>query len=479
MKSIERSTNGSAANSGVLPSHLRLATCGFALLIVLTQTARAETPAATRARAIAQWPAARPIDRAKLVRLGLRVLKGRHITLVTDLPSTPEVDELPNLVDAAVPLLAQRFGIDEEDLRDWHLLGSVIVDRETFAAADLLPTRGEEFPDGLSIGYELWVAEQPSDYYRRHLLLHEMTHSFMATQLGGCGPGWYMEGMAELLGTHHWDPKTKKLRLAVMPASRKVVPMWGRPKLLQQAVADQRLLPIVSVMQIDNRRALDVEAYAWVWALAKFLDTHPRYRDRFRSLRSQTLEPDFNAKFRKRFAHDWSDLETEWRLFVSSMVYGHDIEREAIDFARPAPRRARTPHRLPIIATRGWQSTGLRLEAGERYEIKASGRFVIGQEPDGTPWPCEPGGITLDYHAGHPLGQLLAVIDPRPESRPDQAASAGPRPGTSAFLHPQPIGLRTTLAPKRSGLLFLRLNDSPDRLRDNRGSATVSIRRLP
>ena len=40
-------------------------------------------------------------------------------------------------------------------------------------------------------------------------------------------------------------------------------------------------------MQLDNRKQMGNEAYAWCWAAAKFLDSHPRYRDRFRGLRSR------------------------------------------------------------------------------------------------------------------------------------------------------------------------------------------------
>lgn len=402
------------------------------------------------------------------------MLEGRHVTLVTDLASTPAVDELPKVVDAAVPLLAERFGIDQRQLRDWHVLAMVLTDRGRFAAAGLMPAGNAEFRDGLSMGYELWVADQPSDYYRRHLLVHELVHSFMATKLGSCGPGWYMEGMAELLGTHAWDAKSGKLTLAVMPASRDDVEQWGRTKLIREAIAADRLLPIAAVMQIDNRQALDVESYAWVWALAKLLDTHPRYQRRFRDLQHHTLDPKFDQRFAKTFAPDRSDLETEWRLFVATLDYGHDIAGEAIEFAAGANavRRLATPVRVQVTAERGWQSTGVLLKAGETCELKAGGRFVIGAEPDGTPWTCEPGGITLEYHAGEPLGKLLAVVDDRPLSGDGESPA-----GTSAFLHPQPIGLAGTIAAERGGVLYLRLNDSPAGLDDNRGDATVSIRR--
>lgn len=465
-----RSTNCSApAGNRAGLFVLLLVLCGFWL------ETQAQTVAAVRQRAIGQWPAPRDVDKSRLTRQGFRVLEGRQVTLVTDLPPSAEVDQLPAVVDAAVPLLAGRFGIDKRRVRDWHVLAMVLADREKFAAAGLMPQGNEAFADGLSIGYELWVADQPSDYYRRHLLLHELVHSFMATQLGGCGPGWYMEGMAELLGTHHWNERTRELTLGVMPERRDDVPMWGRTKLVRDAVADGRLLPIAAVMQIDNRQPLNVESYAWVWAFARFLDSHPRYRQRFRELQNRTLDRDFDHRFLRSFEADRSDLETEWRLFAATVGYGYDVEREAIDFSNAGKsRQLSTPVRVGIAADRGWQSTGVLLEAGEKYELKASGRFVIGAEPDGTSWPCEPGGITLEYHGGEPIGKLLAVIDDRPAMDGRQAS-----PATSAFLHPTPIGLAATLSPKRSGVLYLRLNDSPGGLDDNRGTATVSLRRLP
>ena len=134
--------------------------------------------------------------------------------------------------------------------------------------------------------------------------------------------------------------------------------------------------------------------------------------------------------------------------------------------------RLYVPSRFDVNATRGWQSTGLVLEAGQVYELKAGGRFVIGREPDGTPWPCEPGGITLDYHAGEPLGKLMAVVDERPPMSPGEKPTA-----TSAFLHPTPIGLGAKLTPDNPGVLYLRLNDSPAGLDDNRGNATASVQR--
>ncbi len=58
-------------------------------------------------------------------------------------------------------------------------LAFVMQDREQFAALGLMPAERPEFVNGYANGWEFWLVEQPSDYYRRHLLLHEGTHAFM------------------------------------------------------------------------------------------------------------------------------------------------------------------------------------------------------------------------------------------------------------------------------------------------------------
>ena len=71
----------------------------------------------------------------------------------------------------------------------------------------------------------VWIDEQPTEWYRRELLLHEGTHGFMFTLLGECGPPWYMEGMAEYLGTHRWQEG--RLTLGYTPRSRQEVARLG------------------------------------------------------------------------------------------------------------------------------------------------------------------------------------------------------------------------------------------------------------
>lgn len=396
---------------------------------------------------------------------GLRKLVGKHLTLYTDLPASPEIDELPDVFDDAVPQWAKYLGIDGVGRTQWHMQGYLMKDRDPFRAVGMLPPEREGIREGFSIDYELWLADQPTAYYRRHLLLHEGTHGFMNTHLGSCGPGWYMEGTAELLATHSWDGK--KVTLGIMPKSRDEVPMLGRIKLIQDAFSTGRQLPLSRLLQTNNRQPLTNETYAWCWAFAKFLDSHPRYRDRFRTLPKLVRESDFNDRFRHMYTNDWPELVQEWRLFVGTLDHNHDIERSMIDFTPAQPIPPKEARILSIAVDRGWQSTGWLLEAGNTYRIAATGRYQMGDRPK--PWPCEPNGVTIRYYAGRPLGRVIGTLYAGDELKDN------PEQGECPFLQPFDIGLGTTIQPDQSGTLYLKINESPAQLADNSGQATIEI----
>ncbi len=122
-----------------------------------------------------------------------------------------------------------------------------------------------------------------------------------------------------------------------------------------------------------------------------------------------------------------------------------------------------------IAADRGWQSTGVELQAGHMYRIVASGRYQIAVERNGDkarPWSCEPGGVTIEYPDGHPLGMLLGAVVPDMEITPT---------GPMSFAHPIALGLRATITPESTGKLYLRVNDSAAKLADNQGAVSITI----
>ncbi len=396
----------------------------------------------------------RRVDERRAGQVGIRKVVGRHLQLYTDLPASHAVDELPVVFDAAVEQWAAYFSVPLSQVADWRMQAFLMRDRAKFAALGLMPETRPDFVNGYSQGLELWMDEQPSDYYRRHLLLHEGTHGFMFSQLGGVGAGWYMEGMAELLGTHRW--KDAKLTLGHMPTSREETPMWGRIKLLDEASEAGGTLGLGDVMTFNAREAMSTEQYAWCWAMCKFLDSHLQLREQFRQLPAHVNDANFNLQFRQRFRQDWADLQFEWRAFLTALDYGYDARRMTISHTPSA--RIESEDMVVIAADRGWQSTGWLLKAGQSYRISAAGTYQIAK--DSQPWLCEPGGVTLEYHAGRPLGMLLGLL--RME-------------GEDGRVSPLAIGLQAVIKPRSDAILYLRVNDSPARLADNKGDLRVTI----
>lgn len=262
--------------------------------------------------------------------------------------------------------------------------------------------------------------------------------------------------------------------------------MWGRIKLIQDAYRQRQTPGLAAVLQLGQQGQqgqlgpMTTAGYAWCWALVKMLDTNPRFQSVFRQLSKVAARADFQEHFRRQFQSVWPELNLQWRSLVSTLEFGHDFARMAI---RPVPVRplGQQVASRTIVADRGWQSTGWLLRAGQTYQLSAKGRFVIARKDDPEEiWHSEPGGITFQYHAGQPLGRLLAaLVSPvglpgftsataADSSIPETAAAAG-------RLEPLAMGLDLTLTPRHDAVLYLRVNDSSARLAENEGSVAVSI----
>lgn len=406
------------------------------------------------------------IDDERVVAAGIRKLTGKHLTLYTDLPAAPAIDELPQVFDAALPQWLEYFGVDAAVAESWQQVGYLMLDKVRFTTAGLLPADLPPFLHGYQRDSELWLYEQPSDYYRRHLLLHEGTHGFMKRFLGGAGPPWYMEGMAELFGTHRWE--NGQLDLQWFPEDKEQTAMWGRIKAIQDDYRAGRGKTIEDILRYDKTAHLQVEPYAWSWAAAVFFDSHPKYQDRFREL--PKFAPDDTMTFSLRLYNglqdEWPSVARQWHVFLANMDYGYDIAREAID-AKSVMEVPETDAAISIAADRGWQSTGYRLEAGVKYKIEASGRFQLATDPK--IWWSEPNGVTIRYHKGLPLGMLIGAII-------DETAGDG---GALPLIDPKAIGIGGEYPVEDSGTLYLRINDSPAELDDNAGAVQVRITKLP
>jgi len=409
------------------------------------------------------------VDVERLKANGIRTVEGKRLILHTDLPLDDELRSLPELFEKATNQFCRYFEIELEDIGQWQVRACVIQELGKFKNAGLLPQVLPPFKHGYALGDRVFLREQPSEYYRRHLLIHEGVHSFMLRFFQGAGPPWYMEGMAELLATHQWDGE--KLTLRTFPADKTEVPFWGRVKIIKDDVAAQKGKMVEEVMQYGSNAHLNVDAYGWSWAATTFLDHHPEFQDTFRKHLDHAADssPQFSLDLIEAYGDEWFRVRQQWQLFVMNMEYGYDIRREAIDVVEAQDLRALPAQQsLQVKADRGWQSTGLAVTKGMKIQLNSSGRFVIHQQTEEldkpvVEWESEPDGITLRYYKGNPLGKLLIAIDSLKQT------------GLTGLVSYAAIGSGGEIEIPYDGVLYLRVNDSPAELQDNRGEITVKI----
>lgn len=403
-------------------------------------------------------------DDSRLAEVGIRRYESARLRLYTDID--PQLARtLPPLADRLYQALVDYFGplpANREET-EYQMTGYVMADRDRFRGSGLLPVDLPGFEHGRHRGAEFWMNDQEHDYYRAHLLLHEATHCFMTTMPGPTAPVWYMEGMAELFGTHRVEPDGT-VRFRVLPHRKEEFAGLGRITAIETEVAAGRLRTLAEVLNLVPDDYIKVDGYAWSWALCLFLDAHPSYRERFRTLGAHAVGTGFSDAFIAAYADDLPELWTEWALFANSLQHGYDLERAAIDFHQGESLAAGADSTCEIRADRGWQSSGIMLEEGKKYRIAAEGEFTLAQEPK--PWVSEPQGITFRYFKGEPLGMLQAAV---------QRHDADERPGPVSMLNAFTVGRGGMLEAPVTGTLYFRLNDDWSELADNRGTVTVRI----
>ncbi len=394
---------------------------------------------------------------------GFQVAEGEHLRLITDLPDGAEAQQLVRCFDAAMEHWGRIFDVAPQAMVDWKCTACVMLDRARFEASGLIPNDIPQFPYGFQYGDRLWVTEQPSSYYRRHLLLHEGTHWFMWRKYGGTGPPWLMEGMAEWLATHRWSDAERRLEMGIIPRDKQEVPYWGRIKILRDQLADGLAPSLEDILRYDNTAHRSVEAYAWSWAVVLFLSQHPDSRDAFRKMLHGPLQPDATntrSLFRRLHAK-WPILRAAWRIWINDLDYGADPSRMMLHLADCKPLQH--PVSVSVDAAQGWQPTGVCVPGGVPIRIAAAGKFTLADLP--RPWTSTADGVTLEYYRGRPLGQLIAAI-------------VGPEPKEAAHTESIPtyaVGSGGTIQSPSAGQLILRINEPSGALDDNRGSLTVQI----
>lgn len=422
-----------------------------------------------------------PTDTAR--RAGLRVLEGRHLALVTDRPPRVDdgVDDLPRLFDEAFDSWCRHTGLDPAVHAGWRAFGCLMMDREPFRAAGLLPADGvlPDFANGFCAGGRFWMMDQSSPDYRRHLLLHEGVHAFMLTlRSAAAAPPWYAEGIAEYLATHRLEKDSAgRVRFVAtpIPARRSDVEQLGRIEQLH-ALRDSAHAPLLAdVFALPPQAHATLDAYAASWAAVAMLANHPAHRTAFAAAERRPLDGGFTARLTAAPAWDGNRARRDFAAFLTDLDYGFDFSRSAIDWAPGKPLAGRVE--IPVAADRGWQNSGRSLTKGQSCSFNATNRIGVGVgqasacrserkdaiPPITRPLESTPDGITLRWYRGRPIGRLL------------MAQWVDHDDATSPTFHVLAEGASGTFTAAADGPVYLKVNEAPGDLADNTGEFRVVL----
>lgn len=421
--------------------------------------------------------AVRPPDRRpqhnveQLAEQGIRTYSSLRLRLHTD-ADPDDVAELPRLVDAAMATWEAWFGRlpTAADGSEFQMTGCVMREPAKFRELGLIPFDLPAFDHGRHRGLEFWLHDQPTAYYRRHLVLHEATHVYLGQFTVEMEPLWYHEGMAELIATHRAVAPTAEANstpaweYAVVPHQRTDVRGWGRIEQIQARVEKGPPPKLTDVLAAKPSDFFQADSYAWCWLACRWLSDHPRYGESFREV-AKVHDARRLAEALAALPASRDALELEWRFAAQNVVYGYDFARNSIEFPDATPLLADAAVReTTVAANRGWQPSRVHVTRGERVILAANGTAVLGQRP--RPWHVHPPGVSIRYVDGRPIGEFQSCVIPLPGSE-----------WTPAHGVRQSIGERLDWTTPATGQIYLRINDSPAELNDNEGGFAVRLER--
>jgi len=398
---------------------------------------------------------------------GLYEFKTVRLTLLTDIPIDDELKSWPDLVEQSLKQWQVYFDVSEERMAGLNVHATLIGDRPGLTKLGVLAGI-PGFDEGYQYGKHIYLREQPTIYFRRHLFLHELTHWIMWELYGGGGSPWFMEGMAEMQATHALSGG--KLKLGVIPASREQVDGWGRLRTIHEILARGTAPSLTQIFAYGDEREDHIVRYSWSWAATVFFTNHPKYGPVLRDLYREKMDYSYalSRQFKDQLATDWENVQVEWNAFVSDLDFGYDIARSSVNRSLgPASKRWGLGEsiRLELAADRGWQATGVLLATDIPIRIKCSGSYQEMRPAGGEQknWTVEPNGVTYQYYRGNPLGSILASVVGT--SDPEQ---------TKRWVT-QRVGSDTLIEPVKNGELFLKVNEPSKGLSDNKGTIFVDI----
>ncbi|MDO5552643.1 MAG: hypothetical protein Q4G68_02665 [Planctomycetia bacterium] len=412
----------------------------------------------------ARWLAWRPLAALQPERRDatkVRILTDRHVTIYTDLPSTPATDELPHVFELALTQILDYFKLTPADYETWKIEVLLVRDSNLFSNWGALSGLPGPTP-GFSNGSRIWVFDQQFDYYNRLLLIHELVHAVMNRSFGALEPRWFAEGIAESLALHHWDGT--KLELGQKPSRLYQTPGFARLDTLNRLRYDDALPDLATVFALTPDDFRGTKAYAIAWSFVLFLTQHERYKDLAARMPYFMMAPNPTGQFLRLVEEANLPLAADWSDFILNFTEDYDFEKAQVDYTPGTLLAVGDSRTISVSPQTGWVNSGLILESGGEYQLKPQGSFEL-YDPRKMV-PCDANGITKTWHAGRPTGMMLFCL------------GNGSPASSDYWRDTEPLRRTKRLTPAQTGSLFLRLNVPCFDLAKNRGSIDVEVQRV-
>ena len=261
---------------------------------------------------------------------------------------------------------------------------------------------------------------------------HEAVHAYCSQTFGTTGPVWYAEGMAEI--GQYW----REGELAVNAHPEVIKYLRNAPP--------KKLTDVVAPLQFTGD---SWQNYSWRWALCYLLANNPNYAPRFLPL-GKALLAEQDVTFEQVYGPMAQEITFEYLFFLQHLEAGYRADLCSWDWSkefRPLKTKARSIS-ARIEAGRGWQPSGLTLDAGSKYTFKATGSWKTAKRAASTNADGNSDGS----------GKLVGIVMHEFE-----------------LSQPFELGAEGEFTAPTTGNLYLRCRDHWIELADNSGRVTVKL----
>lgn len=410
--------------------HTRMA--ALALLVIFGGFAFA--PAAAQAQSTSGSTGTRPDGKFETAKVA--DYRSQHFFIHTDL-APKEAKELLTRLETMLGLISRYWqrppvGIIEcyvvADLQNWNG-----IDIDPQGLASIRSGAGVTISRGVTLGEKFSVTSTVYAVADRGTPQHEAVHAYCGQSFGHTGPIWYSEGMAEMGQYWREDDKSVNAHEVVIKYIRE-----SSPKSLNE------------IVNSDERTGDSWQNYAWRWALCHLLANNPNYASRFHPLGMSILTKKGGLTFETVYGDQAEEISFEYLFFLKHVETGFRADLVAFDWRRKfAKPTASGTVGCTVDAGKGWQPSGLMLEAGKEYTVTATGTWKLAKDGDSVSLAGDAEG----------KGKLVGVI-----LKDWQLSEPFDIGGLDSFTAPE------------DGNLWIRASDDWNSLADNKGKLTLKFK---